>query len=101
MDAVDIYNTAVMAGSPWFPDDRTVSAVVTIINSGNVDFGFLKPIGFSVPGGSNRWVMESAGPDCHWWNGSDPREYLYDPTNGTVSKGQLVLAEAGWICPQK
>ena len=52
------------------------------------------------------WAIESAGPDLRWWdlgyNGQrNPGGFIYDPTNGTVSEGQLVLSDRGWISPRK
>jgi len=46
-------------------------------------------------------MIESTGPDLHWWdffqnmNQQDVQPFFYDPTNGTVSKGQLVYLDCG------
>ena len=43
------------------------------------------------------WFMESAGPDMLWNNVNN--EWWYDPTNGTVSNGQIVYYSSGEIIP--
>ena len=52
-----------------------------------------------------KWVLESAGPDLTWWEGSGqarvPDRFLYDPTNGTISQGQIAYCDQGWISPKK
>jgi len=52
------------------------------------------------------WLLESCGPDLTWWQGAgsatDPgsiNRFFYDPTNGTISQGQLVYSDWGIISP--
>jgi prepilin-type N-terminal cleavage/methylation domain-containing protein len=46
-------------------------------------------------------MIESTGPDLVWWDffqnfsQQDVNPFFYDPTNGTVSKGQLVYLDCG------
>jgi len=54
-------------------------------------------------------MLESAGPDLIWWNyerlgnlpQTDPNPFFYDPTNGTISFGQIVwLDVCGYQAPR-
>jgi prepilin-type N-terminal cleavage/methylation domain-containing protein len=52
-------------------------------------------------------LMESTGPDLLWWDfqpntsQQDLNPFFYDPTNGTVSRGQIVyLDSVGPIAPR-
>lgn len=56
------------------------------------------------------WLLESCGPDLSWWQGAghgaggDPgsiHRFYYDPTNGSISQGQLAICDQGWISPKK
>ena len=40
----------------------------------------------------------SIGPDLRWWNWG-PGEKFYDPTNGTISLGDIAMFEGGRIGP--
>ncbi len=46
-------------------------------------------------------MLESTGPDLYWWNflnnqsQGDPNPFFYDPTNGTVSWGQIIWLDCG------
>ncbi len=56
---------------------------------------FMASQGYTEPDGDFRYAFYSAGPDLAWWNtdpdGSGPlgAEFFYDPTNGTISPGDL------------
>jgi prepilin-type N-terminal cleavage/methylation domain-containing protein len=41
------------------------------------------------PGGQFWWIMCSAGPDGRWDTTQNIATFLYDPTNGTVSRGDI------------
>ena len=43
----------------------------------------------SLRNGNFIWELSSVGPNLLWWNDTNPAEYFYDPTNGTLSDGQL------------
>lgn len=45
-----------------------------------------------------RFVLESAGPDLKWW-GPTWESFFYDPTNGTISDGQILYFDGGRIWP--
>ena len=54
-------------------------------------------------------MLESAGPDLIWWNfqrlgnydQKDPNPFFYDPTNGTISFGQIIwLDVCGFQAPR-
>ena len=57
---------------------------------------FLKPPEFHV-------ILQSLGPDYHWWynadsdplNKADPNPFFYNPTNGTVSLGEILWTDSG------
>jgi type II secretion system protein G len=48
-------------------------------------------------------MVESTGPDLFWWDlggnssQSDVNPFFYDPTNGTISWGQIVWLDCGGI----
>jgi len=50
------------------------------------------------------WFMESCGPDLVWWENWGSQEgkntFYYDPTNGTISKGQIVTFEGNVSFPK-
>ena len=50
-----------------------------------------------------RWLMESCGPDLIWWDNWDKpngwETFYYDPSNGTISSGQLAYFEGGYVFP--
>jgi len=48
---------------------------------------------------SGFWQLESAGPDRSWHCDPSNGEYFYDPTNGTLSPGQLVYHHDGRLIP--
>ena len=48
---------------------------------------------------SGFWQLESAGPDRDWHCNPQNAEYFYDPTNGTLSPGQIVYHHDGRIVP--
>ncbi len=48
---------------------------------------------------SGFWQLESAGPDRDWHCNLKNLEYFYDPTNGTLSPGQIVYHHDGRIVP--
>jgi len=67
--------------SPWAPDATSVDSVF-----GN--WGALRKYG--------QWLLHSIGPDRVWWldeNLWESHDILYDPTNGTVSFGNIVRTQ--------
>lgn len=48
------------------------------------------------------WMLSSPGPDCEFWHDQKrlPQSFLYDPTNGTISLGDLSLCNVGWVSPK-
>ena len=111
---MDGYNTAMALRSDWKqPSNYAYSYVVTVqqlgTNNSAMD-GWMREM--SVLGAlfpvKLQWALESCGPDLTWWSGYSggsnnqriPHRFLYDPTNGTVSQGQLVLSDYGWISPR-
>jgi len=41
------------------------------------------------PGGQFHWVLATCGPDGQWNTTQDVTTFYYDPTNGTVSSGDI------------
>ena len=108
---IDLYNTALqrrVAG-------RDGSAYAKPGYAWSYQYSY-EPLGFESPGWSGwvvsemhfpfrpKWVLESAGPDGTWWelDGLNrlPARFYYDPTNGTVSQGQLCYSDKGFITPR-
>ena len=50
----------------------------------------IRPGYSSLRNGNFIWEFTSVGPNLKWWNDTNPAEYFYDPTNGTLSDGQLL-----------
>lgn len=108
----DIFMTNMMSGAAWYPGQGlNVAPVITIellgksstamhnwVTMMHVAHPSLFPINVI-------WTMESCGPDLTWWQGlggsGGADRFYYDPTNGTVSQGQLVYCNEGWISPKK
>ena len=44
------------------------------------------------------WLIESAGPDFRWWNQN--MGGIYDPTNGTVSNGDIWYIDSLGLLPK-
>jgi len=103
---LDVFMTKMLRQSAWGgPLARFYSVVATISNNGPRDYlGGWELIGRDPE--YFHWFMESCGPDLTWWvayplSGRDLHRFFYDPTNGTVSQGQLVLSDKGWVAPRK
>ena len=49
------------------------------------------------------YALESAGPDLLWWQntGQNAESWFYDPTNGTVSYGQILYFQGSLTYPRK
>jgi len=45
------------------------------------------------------WFLESVGPDRVWHNDPGNKEWYYNPTNGTISNGQVVYYSTGEVIP--
>ena len=64
------------------------------------NFGWYVYPGGHRSGNPAKWVLQSKGPDMCWAQSSypgtlevdEPFDWLYDPTNGTVSRGNIVIA---------
>ncbi len=106
---IDIYNTYIFTGS--FKSNLQVTVVASIKKLGMANAQFdawfreMRILGGMFPS-SLDWSMESAGPDRTWWDQNvggrrNPNRFIYDPTNGTLSQGQLVLTSEGWVSPLK
>jgi type II secretion system protein G len=105
---VDIYNSDIYTGG--FRSYRQVAVVASIKKLGVVNAQFnawfqeMRILTGMFPTTLD-WSMESAGPDLTWWDASEfgprnPNRFIYDPTNGTLSQGQLVLTSEGWVSPR-
>ena len=117
----DVFNSLALGTTSWtgYARDYQIAVVVS-----------WAPMGLSRYPGRDGWVqgkrkngqsfmdyfhtkdlyamMESTGPDLAWWdflgngNQQDVNPFFYDPTNGTVSPGQIVyLDTAGLISPYR
>jgi len=99
----DIFNTKFFGEnrSYWAQTHkfRQVGSVVTLRDLG---VGPLPSSGFlpQIPR-EHIFQLESAGPDERWWQlpGEDENARYYDPTNGTVSAGQILYIDGGVTIP--
>jgi type II secretion system protein G len=98
----DAFMSAIAPGEPVYPGEgRRASFVASIQLITDAD-----PITGTIMRnhhllGVFHWLLESPGPDLRWWDGTHPETFLYDPTNGTVSQGQIALTDGGWVSPVK
>ncbi len=103
----DFFNSNQIPSSGAYWGGRRISFIWWADPIGGEDWEYLPgaedaeyPVGRH-PSQRERWKMESCGPDRQWHNKGQLRitAYLYDPTNGTVSGGQLVYWDGGRINP--
>ncbi len=59
-----------------FPNTTTKQAIIKYLNVDRTEYG-----------------MESCGPDLVWWDGVDGGTYIYTPSNGLLSQGQIVFTD--------
>jgi prepilin-type N-terminal cleavage/methylation domain-containing protein len=98
---IDYWNTRMVQGSSHtgYGLDYQMSALASYIPSGGISAGsipwkewwedlFIGAQGYNFPNGDFNFAFYSAGPDLRWWN-TAPAEFYYDPTNGTISAGDL------------
>ena len=99
---MDYFNTRLIQGSSYsrfgFDVELSVLGVYIPFSTNSSGQGktwkdwweqdFLAPLGYTFPGGEFSFMLTSAGPDMAWWD-TPPVEYYYDPTNGTVSPGDV------------
>ncbi len=95
----DVFNSRAI--HDWNRRASEMSVVVTAIprqGDANSPFG---DFSVGIPWGDRqggillyRYVYESTGPKSVWWNEVDGHEQFYDPTNGTVSPGQIKYYDA-------
>ena len=113
---IDVYMTSMHLRSDHRVrgSDRQFSVIATMRKPGvynrqlQIWFEEMRVIAGMFPQSVN-WSLESCGPDLTWWHGfsggsetaRDPNRFIYDPTNGPVSQGQLVFSSQGWISPKK
>jgi prepilin-type N-terminal cleavage/methylation domain-containing protein len=80
-------------GSPWAPDGTSIDPTIT--GSGTSSFYLFggNRYAFSKYG---QWLLHSVGPDRVWWlevADWDSHDTLYDPTNGTISFGNIARTQ--------
>jgi len=99
---IDLFNTTFFEKiSYWgkISKYRQVSAVMTLRDR---KIGWVPSSGFNsrVPKIAS-FYLESAGPDLRWWQlpGENENTRYYDPTNGTISSGQILHYEGGVTFP--
>jgi len=109
---MDEFNSNITPGSAWILPPGVQGSVVATVElvgkSANAIEGWLAGMGDEMPDKID-WVFESAGPDRSWWQGlgtgatnaGHRDRFFYDPTNGTISQGQIVYSDWGWIAPRK
>ena len=105
---VDWWNTRMIPGSSHtrWGHNIEMSVLGSYVPSGTKSAGsipwkewwedqFIGSQGYDFPNGDFIFAFYSAGPDLAWWN-TDPdgggpatAEFYYDPTNGTISQGDL------------
>ena len=75
-----------MSSYYWGNEGGTIEKFLQLMPSAAVYSKYMQSLG----GRSFSWVLESVGPDRLWWGGQIPPSLdPYDPTNGTVSSGQI------------
>ena len=99
----DLFNTNSYLDMMHAQPGKDVSAVFSGYPLGQplaarLKYGGSNPAADIYPG---FWQLESAGPDLDWhssvWRGN--REFMYDPTNGAKSPGQVVYYHDGRTIP--
>jgi len=115
---VDPFNTTLIWGNEYYLKDKSqkLSASVNInVVPLNRPTTFRDQIVAAWAMGSSnmprnwRFFFESAGPDQKWWTwaGGDiwrpesVSRFFYDPTNGTLSEGQLLYFQGGIAYPRR
>jgi prepilin-type N-terminal cleavage/methylation domain-containing protein len=99
---MDTFNTAMMLTSGgWVSAGNQCSVVWSSYPPIGTDFHSWTRVWSNVPTGNIMWLMECAGPSLMWWSNPDFNSWFYDPTNGTTSRGEIILCDKGWIAPTK
>jgi len=97
----DFFNTNSVLTMMFAQPGKDVSAVFSGYPLGqplasHVRYGSSNPAANIYPG---FWQLESAGPDLEWHANPANAEFMYDPTNGTTSPGQIVYYHDGRTIP--
>jgi type II secretion system protein G len=93
----DIFNDGYEPGSnPWSQPGRGVNTFDYNTYLRDVGEGGMSPDSWRKSFGESAWKMVSPGPDRGFVNDSSEFGYRdrYDPTNGTISGGDLVRSQA-------
>lgn len=89
---IDPFNSECKSG--WVPPaGKKVSFVMTMIRGKFPDTTTRQAILKYLDVDRTGYGMESCGPDLVWWDGVDGGTYVYTPTNGLLSKGQIVFSD--------
>ena len=93
---IDYFNSQ---GKNFLNPDTAVMSVVVTTRPIVGRFKSYQPFG---EGTYHHWLLESAGPNLVWWSergitgnftGWNPWDVFYDPSNGTISDGNLYWAD--------
>jgi len=96
----DEWNTGMIRGASWgrWGHGQRVSFVTQTFTANTicVPYGtncqlwwdnFYGSQGYDIPFAN--FDLQSAGPNLRWWNNTSGSVFFYDPTNGTISPGNL------------
>ncbi len=102
----DWFNSNQRRSSGFYQGYRGVSFVFSGVPKGGDPIRIHENQAFGLIHGQPSWLMESAGPDLHWARPEDinhpnrAARWFYDPTNGTISEGQIITFEGAYTVPR-
>jgi hypothetical protein len=89
---IDPFNSECKSG--WIPPSgKKVSFVMTMIKGKYPNTATKQAIIKYLDVDRTGYGLESCGPDLVWWDGVDGGTYIYTPSNGLLSKGQIVYSD--------
>ncbi len=107
---IDVFNTKMLLrDTSYWGVDRRVRGGSVVYSGWPLDQptttrdGFRRSMSPELIPQEHRFVFESSGPDLLWWQnvGQNRDSFFYDPTNGTVSFGQVLYFQSGITYPRR
>ena len=102
----DWFNSNQIRSSGFYQGYRGVSFVFSGVPKGGDPIRIHENQGFGLVHGQPSWFMESAGPDLRWAtpealdHPDRAARWFYDPTNGTISHGQIITFAGAYTIPR-